>query len=135
MLDFMLLYDKPDHKRYGKFKLSHFEIGILLKCQSATDKYGNMYYRHLTTCIRDNLVPGRDYIVKPKIKNQQGQRIWFLTEEALFILALLLRGDKRYRVDMTYNERLQRDQSNYLSRCFAQPTRAIQEDSFKPSYL
>ena len=49
MLDFMLLYDKPDHKRYGKFKLSHFEIGILLKCQSATDKYGNIYYRHLTT--------------------------------------------------------------------------------------
>ena len=132
MLDFMLLYD---HTRYGKFKLSHFEIGILLKCQSATDKYGNIYYRHLTTCIRENLVLGKDYLIKPKIKNQQGQRIWFLTKEALFILALLLRGGKRYRADMTYNEQLQRDQSNYLSRCFAQPTRAIQEDSFKPSYL
>ena len=119
MLDFMLLYDKPDHKRHGKFKLSHFEIGILLKCQSATDKYGNIYYKHLTTCIREDLVLGKDYMIKPKIKNQQGQRIWFLTKEALFILSLLLRGGKRYHVDMTYNERLQQDQSNYFSHRFA----------------
>ena len=66
MLEFMKLYDKTDHKIHGKFKLSHFEIGKLLKCWSATDKYGNIYYRHLTTCIRENLVLGKDYIIEPK---------------------------------------------------------------------
>ena len=123
----MELYDKTDDNKHSKFKLSHFDIGKLFKCAIDTDKYGNIYYKHLTTCIRDNLVLGRDYIIEPKDKNKQGQQTWLMTKEALFILALLLRGGKKYRADMTYNERLQRDQSNYFSHRFAQPTRAIQK--------
>ena len=53
MLEFMDLYDRPNHATRGKFKLSHFEIGKLLKCAIDTDEYGNIYYRTLTTCIRD----------------------------------------------------------------------------------
>ena len=49
MLEFMELYDKANHQMHGKFKLSHFDIGRLLKCARDTDKYGNIYYRHLTT--------------------------------------------------------------------------------------
>ena len=45
-----------DHNIHGKFKLSHLEIGKLLKCWVATDKYGNIYYRTLTTNIRAHLV-------------------------------------------------------------------------------
>ena len=63
MLEFLKLYDKTKHKTHGKFKLSHFDIGKLLKCAIDTDKYGNIYYRHLTTCIRENLFLGRDYIM------------------------------------------------------------------------
>ena len=51
MLEFMELYDKTKNKKHGKFKLSHLDIGKLLKCAIDTDKYGNIYYRHLTTCI------------------------------------------------------------------------------------
>ena len=128
MLEFMELYDKTDNKKHGKFKLSHFDIGKLLKCAMVTVKYGNIYHRHLTTCIRDNPTLGRDYIIEPRVKNKQGQQTWLMTKESLYILALLLRGGKKYRADMTYNERLQQDQNNYFSHRFAQPTRAIQED-------
>ena len=38
MGEFMKLYDKLEHKKHCKFKVSHFEIGKLLKCQIATDK-------------------------------------------------------------------------------------------------
>ena len=69
MLEFMELYDKMDHDIYGKFKLSHLEIGKLLKCWVATDKYGNIYHRTLTTNMREHLVLGKDYIIEPKIKN------------------------------------------------------------------
>ena len=116
----MELYDKTDNKKHGKFKLSHFDIGKLLKCAIHTDKYGNIYYRHLTMCIRDNLFLGRDYIIEPKVKNQQGQRTWFVTKESLFILTLLLRGGKKYRADMSCDERLQRDQRKYFGHRFAQ---------------
>ena len=37
MLEFMKLYDKTNHKTYGQFKLSHFDIGKLLQCAVATD--------------------------------------------------------------------------------------------------
>ena len=70
MLEFMKLYDKATDKRHGKFKLSHLEIGKLLKCWIATDKYGNTYYRNLTTNIREHLVLGKDYIIEPKIKKR-----------------------------------------------------------------
>ena len=40
MDEFLKLYDKPEHKKQGKCKVSHFEIGKLSKCQIATDKYG-----------------------------------------------------------------------------------------------
>ena len=123
----MNLYDKAEHKKHGDCKLSHFEIGKLLKCQTTTDKYGNIYYRHLTTCIRENLILNKDYIIKPKIKNQQGQRTWFLTKEALYVLAMLLRGARTYREQLVLNEKLQADQSNYCRHVFAQPTRAVQE--------
>ena len=119
MLEFMELYDKTENKKHGKFKLSHFDIVKLLKCAKDTDKYGNIYYRNLTRCIRDDLTLGKDYIIEPKIKKQQGQRTWLMPKEALFILALLLRGGKKYRADMTHNERLQQDQSNYFSQRFA----------------
>ena len=46
MLEFMKLYDKTDNNKHGKFKLSHFDIGKLLKCAIDTDKYGNIYYRN-----------------------------------------------------------------------------------------
>ena len=128
MLEFLELYDKTNHKTHSKFKLSHFDIGKLLKCAIDTDKYGHVYYRHLTTCIRENLFIGKDYIIEPKVKNQQGQRSWFVTKEALSVLALLLRGGKKYRADMVCDERLQRDQSSYFRQCFAQPTRAVQEE-------
>ena len=113
MLKFLELYDKTNHKTHGKFKLSHFYIGKLLQCAIDTDKYGNTYYRRLTTCIRQNLFVGKDYIIEPKVKNQQGQRTWFVTKEALFVLALLLRGGKRFRGEMTCDERLQRDHRKY----------------------
>ena len=119
MLEFMELYDKTDNSKHGKFKLSHFDIGKLLKCAMDTDKYGNIYYRNLTTCIRDDLTLGRDYIIEPKVKNKQGQQTWLMTKESLFILALMLRGGKKYRADMTCDERLQQDQSNYFSHLFA----------------
>ena len=119
MVEFMKLYDKPEHKKHGKCKVSHFEIGKLLKCQIATDRYGNKYYRHLTTCIRENLVLEKDYIIKPKIKNQQGQRTWFLTKEALYVLAMLLRGARAYREQLVLNEKLQADQSTYFRQLFA----------------
>ena len=119
MLDFMKLYDKTNHKIHGKFKLSHFDIGKLLKRAIDTDKYGNIYYRHLTTCIPDNLTLGRDYIIEPKVKNKQGQRTWLVTKEGFCILAMLLRGGKKYRADMLCNERLQQDQGNYFSQRFA----------------
>ena len=115
MLEFTKLYDKTNHKTYGKFKLSHFDIGKLLQCAVATDKYGNTYYRHLTTCMRENLLIGRDYIIEPKVKNQQGQRTWLVTKEALFVLALLLRGGKKYRAEMTCDERLQREHLKYTT--------------------
>ena len=129
MLEFMELYDKTENNKHGKFKLSHFDIGKLLKCAIDTDKYENIYYRYLTTCIRDNLTLGKDYIIEPKVKKQRGQRTWLMTKEALFILALLLRGGKKYRADMTHNERLQQDQSNSFKHRFAQPTRAVIEYS------
>ena len=125
-LEFMDLYDRPNHATRGKFKLSHFEIGKLLKCAIDTDKYGNIYYRYLTTCIRDKLSLGKDYLIEPKLKNQRGQRTWFVTKESLFILALLLRGGKNYRGEVVCNERLQQDQSNYSHLFSAQPTRAVQ---------
>ena len=53
--------------------------------------------------MRENLLIGRDYIIEPKVKNQQGQITWLVMKEALFVLALLLRGGKKYRADMTYN--------------------------------
>ena len=37
MLAFMELYDKTDNTKHGKFKLSHFDIGKLLKCAMDTD--------------------------------------------------------------------------------------------------
>ena len=120
MLEFMELYDKTDHKKHGKFKMSHFDIGKLLKCANNTDKYGNIYYRHLTTCIRDNLVIGRDYIIEPKVKNQQGQRTWFLTTEALFVLALLLRGGNKYRAAIACDERLQQEHRKYTTQLVRQ---------------
>ena len=120
MLEFMELYDKTDHTKHGKFKLSHLDIGKLLKCAMDTDKYGNIYYRNLTTCIRDDLTLGRDYIIEPKAKNKQGQRTWLVTKEGLCTLAMLLRGGKKYRTDILCNEQLQRDQHNHFLRCFAQ---------------
>ena len=42
MLEFMELYDKTDNIKHGQFKLSHFDIGKLLKCAIDTDKYGNI---------------------------------------------------------------------------------------------
>ena len=63
--------------------------------------------------MRENLVIGRDYIIEPRVKNQHGQRTWFVTKEALFVLALLLRGGKRFRGEMTCDERLQRDHRKY----------------------
>ena len=125
MLEFMELYDKANHQIHGKFKLSHFDIGKLLKCARDTNKYGHIYYRQLTTCIQENLFLNRDYIIEPKLKNKPGQRTWLLTKESLFVLALLLRGGKKYRVDMLCEPRLQQDQSNYLRSAFAQPTRAV----------
>ena len=120
MLEFMELYDKTENKKHGKFKLSHFDIGKLLKCAMDTDKYGNIYYRNLTTCIRDDLTLGRDYIIEPKVKNKQGQRTWLVTKEGFCILAMLLRGGKKHRTDILCNERLQRDQNNHFLQCFAQ---------------
>ena len=119
MLEFMKLYDKTENKTHGKFKLSHFDIGKLLKCAKDTDKYGNIYYRNLTRCIRDDLTLGKDYIIEPKIKKQQGQRTWLVTKEGFCMLAMLLRGGKKYRADMLCNERLQQDQSNYSRHRFA----------------
>ena len=119
MVEFMKLYDKPEHKKHGKYIVSHFEIGKLLKCQIATDKYGNIYYRHLTTCLRENLALDKDYIIEPKIKNQQGQRTWFLTKEALYVQAILLRGARTYREQLVLNEKLQADQSTYVRQLFA----------------
>ena len=116
---FMELYDKSDNKKHGKIKLSHFDIGKLLKCAIDTDKYGNIYYRHLTTCIRDNLVIGRDYLIEPKVKKQQGQTTWLITREGFCIIAMLLRGGKKYRTDIFCYERLQRDQSNHFLQCCA----------------
>jgi len=110
MLEFMELYDKTENNKHGKFKLSHFDIGKLLKCAIDTDKYGNIYYRYLTTCIRDNLTLGRDYIIEP----------WLVTKEGLYIIAMLLRGGKKYRADILCNERVQRDQHDHFIRCFAQ---------------
>ena len=98
MLESMKLYDKANDKRHGQFKLSHFEIGKLFKCAIYTDKYGNIYYRHLTTCIRENLILDKDYIIEPKTKNQQGQRTWLVTnvtKEAFIILAMLLRSKEQ----------------------------------------
>ena len=43
MREFMELYDKTENKKHGKFKLSHCDIGKLLKCAIDTDKYGNIY--------------------------------------------------------------------------------------------
>ena len=106
MLEFMKLYDKANDKRHGKFKLSHLEIGKLLKCWIATDKYGNTCYRNLTTNIREHLVLGKDYIIESKIQNQQGQRTWFVTKEAFYIIAMLLRGPQKYRAELICNERL-----------------------------
>ena len=114
MLEFMKLYDKANDKRHGKFKLSHLEIGKLLKCWTATDKYGNTYYRNLTSNMREHLVLGKDYIIEPHIKKQQGQQIWFMTKEALFVLAMLLRGSKPYRAELMCSERLQRYFQNYV---------------------
>ena len=114
MLEFLKLYDKTIHKIHGKFKLSHLEIGKLLKCWTATDKYGNTYYRNLTSNMREHLVLGKDYIIEPKIKKQQGQRTWFMTKEALFVLAMLLRGSKPYRAELMCNERLQRYFQSYV---------------------
>ena len=125
MLKFMELYDTANHATHGKFKLSHFDIGKLLECGRDIDKYGNIYYRQLTTCIRENLIQNRDYIIEPKVKNKRGQKTWLLTKESLFVLTLLLKGGKRYRVAMVCEPRLQQDQSNYLRRPFAQPTRAV----------
>ena len=122
MLEFMELYDKMDHDIYGKFKLSHLEIGKLLKCWVATDKYGNTYYRTLTTNIREHLVLGKDYIIEPKIKKQQGQQTWYVTKDAFYVLAMLTRGTKKYRAELICNKRLQLD--HLLS--FAQPPRAVQ---------
>ena len=119
MLECMDLYDKTDNKKHGKFKLSHFDIGKLLKCAIDTDKYGNIYYRHLTTCIRDNLVLGRDYLIEPEVKKQQGQQTWLITKEGFCIIAMLLRGGKKYRTEIICNERLQRDQNNHFLQCFA----------------
>ena len=120
MLEFMKLYDKMDHDIYGKFKLSHLEIGKLLKCWIATDKYGNTYYRNLTTCIREHLVLDKDYIIERKTKNQQGQRTWFVTKEAFIILAMLLTGGRKYRADLLCNERIQIDQRDYFHQAVAQ---------------
>ena len=39
MQEFMKLYDKTEHKVYGRFKLNHLEVGKLLKCWTATSKY------------------------------------------------------------------------------------------------
>ena len=122
MLEFMKLYDKMDHYIYGKFKLSHLEIGKLLKCWVATDKYGNIYHRTLTTNMREHLVLGKDYIIEPKIKNQHGQRTWYVTKEAFYVLAMLTRGTKQYRAELICNERLQLDHLRF----YAQPTRAMQ---------
>ena len=66
MLGFMQISDKIDHNIHGKFKLTHVEIGKLLKCWTTTDKYGNTYYRNLTTKIREHLVIGKDYIIEQK---------------------------------------------------------------------
>ena len=122
MLEFMKLYDKANDKRHGQFKLSHFEIGKLLKCWVATDKYGNIYHRTLTTNMREHLVLGKDYIIEPKIKNQHGQRTWYVTKEAFYVLAMLTRGTKQYRAELICNERLQLDHLRF----YAQPTRAMQ---------
>ena len=126
MLEFMNHYDKTNHKTLGKFKLSHLEIGKLLKCWIATDKYGNTYYRNLTTNIREHLVLGKDYIIEPKIKNQQGQRTWYVTKDAFYILAMLSRGTNKYRAELICNKRLQREHGKYISRVFAHPARAVQ---------
>ena len=120
MLEFMKLYDKANDKSHDQFKLSHFEIGKLLKCWMATDKYGNTYCRNLTTCIRENLILDKDYIIEPKTKNQQGQRTWLVTKEAFIILAMLLTGGRKYRADLLCNERIQRDQRDYFHQAFAQ---------------
>ena len=120
MLEFLELYDKTSHNTHGKFKLSHFDIGKLLKCASATDKYGNTYYRQLTTCMRENLVIGRDYIIEPKVRNQRGQRTWFATKEALFVLALLLRGGNKYRAAIACDERLQQEHQKYTTQLVRQ---------------
>ena len=120
MLEFMKLYDKANDKRHGKFKLSHIEIGKLLKCWIATDKYGNTYYRNLTIHIREHLILDKDYIIEPKTKNQHGQRTWLVTKEAFIILTMLLRGGRRHRADLICNERIQRDQRDYFQQAFAQ---------------
>ena len=126
MLEFMEMYDRPNHATRGNFKLSHFEVGKLLKCAIDTDKYGNIYYRHLTTYIRDNLFLGKDYIIEPKVKKQPGQRTWLLTKDALYVIAMALRGSKPYRLELVCDQRLQREHGKYIGLRFAQPTRAIQ---------
>ena len=74
MLELMQIYDKTDHNIHSKFKLTHVEIGKLLKCWTTTDKYGNTYYRNLTAKIREHLVIGNDYIIEPKNKNNKGNK-------------------------------------------------------------
>ena len=69
-LEFMELYDRSDHHLYGEYKLSHLEVGKLLRCWTTTDKYGNTYHRNLTSNMREHLVLGRDYVI---VRNERLQ--------------------------------------------------------------
>ena len=107
--EFMELYDRSAHHLHGEFKLSHLEVGKLLRCWTTTDKYGNIYRRNLTSNMREHLVQGRDYVIGPKAKHKQGQRIWYMTKTALYAMAMHLRWDKQCKCALLCNERLQTD--------------------------
>ena len=107
--EFMELYDRSAHHLYGEFKLSHLEVGKLLRCWTTTDKYGNIYHRNLTSSMREHLVQGRDYVIVPKTKHQHGQRIWYMTKTALYAMAMHMRWDKPCKCALLCNERLQTD--------------------------
>ena len=112
--EFMELYDRSAHHLHGEFKLSHLEVGKLLRCWTTTDKYGNIYHRNLTSNMREHLVLGRDYVIVPKMKHKQGQRIWYMTKTALYAMAMHLRWDKQCKCALRCNERLQTDFSTRL---------------------